>query len=212
MVNIGLLGSVSVGKTTILRLFVKYLNTKKIEELPNGKACTVEKTDFSGEAVLDPDTGVKETKTIHPNRVVYKENDTKVNHTLFAPGGDRGRAVVRMGVITISRIAKQIIAVFACDQPLDDQFLFFNDVRFFPKSIYVCFNKYDLIPAGEQEKVLEDMKTQIIDFFAKRKITIRDCFYTCAEPIDGMEKYNDAIAEMILKISTENSGEESPAA
>ena len=204
MVNIGLLGSVSVGKTTILRLFVKYLNTKKIEEIPNGKECTVEKTDFSGEAVLDPETGVKETKTIHPNRVVFKENDTKVNHTLFAPGGDRGRAVVRMGVITISRIAKQIIAVFACDQPLDDQFLFFNDVRFFPKEIYVCFNKYDLILAGEQDKLLEDMKAQITEFFAKRKITIRDFFKTCAEPLDGMEQYNDAIAEMILKICTEN--------
>ena len=79
-----------------------------------------------------------------------------------------------MGVITISRIAKQIIAVFACDQPLDDQFLFFNDVRFFPKEIYVCFNKYDLILAGEQDKLLEDMKAQITEFFAKRKITIRD--------------------------------------
>ena len=29
MTNIGLLGAVSVGKTTILRLYVKYLKTKK---------------------------------------------------------------------------------------------------------------------------------------------------------------------------------------
>jgi len=212
MVNIGLLGSVSVGKTTILRLFVKYLNNKRIEQVAGGKSCIVEKTDFSGEAVLDPETGVKETKTIHPNRVVFKENDTKVNHTLFAPGGDRGRAVVRMGVITISRIAKQIIAVFACDQPLEDQFLFFNDVRFFPKSIYVCFNKYDKITAANKDKYLDEMKGKIVEFFAKRKISIRESFYTCAEPVEKMEKYNDAIAAMILKICLENPEDNTPAA
>jgi hypothetical protein len=48
------------------------------------------------------------------------------------------------------------------------------------------------------------MKAQITEFFAKRKITLRDCFYTCAEPLAGMEKYNDACAEMILKICLEN--------
>jgi GTPase SAR1 family protein len=204
MVNIGLLGAVSVGKTTILRLFVKYLKTQKIEGVAGGKLCTVIKTDFSGEAVLDPETGVKETKTIHPNRVVFKEDDNKRNHTIFAPGGDRGRAVVRMGVITISRIAKQIVAIFAVDRELEDQFQFFQDVRFFPKQIYVCFNKVDLVPEADREKIIEGMKGQIIEFFAKRKIGIRDFFYTCAESVEGMEKYNDNTAAMVLKIAVEN--------
>lgn len=209
MVNIGLIGSVSVGKTTILRLFVKYLNTKKIDTIEGGKACSVEKTDFSGEAVLDPETGVKETKTIHPNRVLFKTGE-KINHTLFAPGGDRGRAVVKMGVITISRIAKQIIAVFACDQPLDEQFLFFNDVRFFPRSIYVCLNKYDKIQDSvkDKDKFLNEMKSNITEFFAKRKMTIKEWFLTCAEPVEGMLEYNDRIAQMILHICTEGQKEE----
>jgi GTPase SAR1 family protein len=207
MVNIGLLGAVSVGKTTILRLFVKYLKTQKIEGVEGGKSCTTVKTDFSGEAVLDPETGVKETKTIHPNRVVFKEDDTKRNHTIFAPGGDRGRAVVRMGVITISRIAKQIVAIFAVDRNLEEQFQFFQDVRFFPKQIYICFNKYDLLEPGVREKTVEEMKSQIIEFFSKRKIGIRDFFYTCAESVEGMEKYNDAAAAMILKIAVENEGD-----
>ncbi len=46
-----------------------------------------------------------------------------------------------MGIITISRIATQIIAVFSMDRTLEDQFEFFNDVRFFPETIYACINK-----------------------------------------------------------------------
>jgi translation elongation factor EF-Tu-like GTPase len=204
MANIGLLGAVSVGKTTILRLFVKYLKTKKITEVEDGKECIVAKTDFAGEAVLDPETGIKETKTIHPNRVIFREVDTNRNHSLFAPGGDRGRAVVRMGVITISRIAKQIIAVFACDRDAKEQFQFFQDVRFFPKEINVCLNKYDLIPEAERSKVIEQMKSEIVEFFAKRKITIQNFYITCAEPLAGMEEFNDNAAEMLLRIAVES--------
>ena len=202
MANIGLLGAVSVGKTTILRLFVKYLNTQKISEIENGKQCEVVRTDFSGEAVLDPETGVKETKTIHPNRVVFRDVSEKRNHTVFAPGGDRGRAVVRMGVITISRIAKQIIAVFDCSRPLKEQFEFFRDVRFFPKEIYVCLNKVDLIPENERDKIQDTMQNDIRAHFAKRKINISNFFTVCAETIDGMESFNDEIPKMILEIST----------
>ena len=201
MVNLGLLGAVSVGKTTILRLFVKYLNTQKISQIEDGRECEVVKTDFSGEAVLDPETGVKETKTIHPNRVVFRDLSTKRNHTIFAPGGDRGRAVVRMGVITISRIAKQIIAVFDCSRPLKEQFEFFRDVRFFPKEINVCLNKVDLMDATDRDEKLKIMDASIKEHFAKRKINIKQSFTVCAEDIDGMEDFNDEIPKMMLKIS-----------
>ncbi len=202
MANIGLLGAVSVGKTTILRLFVKYLNTQKISTIPNGKKCDVVKTDFSGEAVLDPETGVKETKTIHPNRVVFRDVEEKRNHTVFAPGGDRGRAVVRMGVITISRIAKQIIAVFDCSRNTKEQFEFFRDVRFFPKEIYVCLNKVDLVSEEKRKKTIELMKNEINAHFAKRKIGVAEFFVVCAEDIDGMDDYNDNIPQMVLEIAT----------
>lgn len=202
MANIGLLGAVSVGKTTILRLFVKYLNTKKINDIENGKKCEVVRTDFSGEAVLDPETGVKETKTIHPNRVVFRDVTGNRNHTIFAPGGDRGRAVVRMGVITISRIAKQIIAVYDCSRSLKDQFDFFRDVRFFPKEIYVCLNKVDLVPEAERDEKIESMKNEIQAYFAKRKISTKEFYTVCAEDIGGMEDFNDEIPKMILHIST----------
>ena len=94
MVNIGLLGDISVGKTSILRLFVKYLNKGDIEHVDGGKKCTIVKTDFSGEATLpggdkENKLNEKETKTIHPNRVVFREDESNKAHTIFAPGGDR---------------------------------------------------------------------------------------------------------------------------
>ena len=209
MVNVGLLGDVSVGKTSILRLFVKYLNKGDIEKVEGGKKCTVVKTDFSGEATVphgdkDDKLNEKETKTIHPNRLVFREADSGKAHTIFAPGGDRQRAVVKMGIITISRIATQIIAVFSLNRDLKTQFEFFNDVRFFPDSIYVCLNKIDLYE-GDKAAKLDEIKKQITDFFEKRKIKINDIFITCGETIEGFEdvkKFNDHVAEMILQITT----------
>ncbi|MFX1379237.1 MAG: hypothetical protein ACFFA4_09080 [Promethearchaeota archaeon] len=211
MVNIGLLGDVSVGKTSILRLFVRYLKKGDIEKVKGGIKCSVVKADFSGEATVpggekEDALNEKETKTIHPNRIVFREDDTNKAHTIFAPGGDRARAVVKMGIITISRIATQIIAVFALDRDLKPQFEFFNDVRFFPDKIYVCINKIDLVK-GDKAKKLDEVKTQIINFFEKRKIAINDTFITCGETIQGfedVETYNNQVAEMILKITTQH--------
>ncbi len=209
MVNIGLLGDVSVGKTSILRLFVRYLKKGDIEKVKGGIKCSVVKADFSGEATVpggekEDLLNEKETKTIHPNRIVFREDDTNKAHTIFAPGGDRSRAVVKMGIITISRIATQIIAVFSLDRDLKPQFEFFNDVRFFPDKIYVCINKIDLVK-GDKEKKLNEVKSQIKDFFEKRKISINDTFITCGETVDGFEEvdaYNNRVAEMILEITT----------
>lgn len=209
--NIGLLGDISVGKTSILRLFVKYLNKGDIVNVEGGKKCTVVKTDFSGEATLPEgekqnSLNEKETKTIHPNRVVFREDDNNKAHTIFAPGGDNKRAVVKMGIITISRIATQIVAVFSCDRDLETQFKFFDDVRFFPEKIYVAINKVDLLEGNIQQS-LEEMQGKIGEFFKKRKIDVIDYFMTCGERIEGFEDtelYNNHVAEMILNITTSN--------
>jgi len=211
MVNLGLLGDVSVGKTSILRLFVRYLNKGDIEKVEGGVKCSTIKVDFSGEATVpsgkkEDSLDEKATKTIHPNRVVFREDKTGKAHTIFAPGGDRARAVVKMGIITISRIASQIIAIFSCDRDLETQFEFFNDVRFFPDKIYVCLNKFDLLE-GAKEKKLEDIKKKINDFFNNRKIGITELFITCGETVDNfdeVEKYNNRVAEMILEITTKH--------
>jgi len=211
LVNIGLLGDVSVGKTSILRLFVRYLKKGDIEKVKGGLKCSVVKADFSGEATVpggekEDALNEKETKTIHPNRIVFREDASNKAHTIFAPGGDRARAVVKMGIITISRIATQIIAVFSLDRDLEPQFAFFNDVRFFPDKIYVCINKIDLFE-GDKEKQLNEVKSKIIDFFKTRKISVNDIFITCGETIEGfedIETYNNQVAEMILEITTKH--------
>jgi len=209
MVNIGLLGDISAGKTSILRLFVKYLKVGDIEKIKGGQKCTVVKTDFSGEATIpggdkEDRLNQKETKTIHPNRVVFREDKSGRAHTIFAPGGDRKRAVVKMGIITISRIATQIIAVISLDRKLERQFEFFNDVRFFPDKIFVCINKIDLVE-GDKDKKIEEVKKKIDAFFHQRKISVIEYFITCGETIKDfaeVEEYNNRVAEMILGITT----------
>lgn len=208
MVNIGLLGDISAGKTSILRLFVKYLKVGDIEKVKGGQKCTIVKTDFSGEATIpggdkEDRLNQKETKTIHPNRVVFREDKSGKAHTIFAPGGDRKRAVVKMGIITISRIATQIIAVISLDRKLERQFEFFNDVRFFPDKIFVCINKIDLVE-GNKDKKIEEVKKKIDSFFNQRKISVIEYFITCGETIKDfaeVEKYNNRVAEMILGIT-----------
>jgi Ni2+-binding GTPase involved in maturation of urease and hydrogenase len=210
MVNIGLLGDISAGKTSILRLFVRYLKVGDIEKVKGGQKLTIVKTDFSGEATVpggdkEDRLNQKETKTIHPNRVVFREDKSGKAHTIFAPGGDSSRSVIRMGIITISRIATQIIAVFSCDRSIEKQFNFFRDVRFFPDNIFVCINKIDLIEEDAEKKV-EAAKAEIIDFFKQRKISVKDFFITCAETVPGFEDvqtYNDRTAEMILEITVD---------
>ncbi len=203
MVNVGLLGAVSVGKTTILRQFVKYVEESRISEVDKDITCSIVKTDFSGESTLKPGES-KETKTIHPNRVVFREDKTGKNHTLFAPGGDRERAVVKMGIITISRIARKIIAVFDVTRELDSQFKFFTDVRFFPKDIAVCLNKYDMLAETNKDTVdatIKDYQAKIKDFFDKRRIVVTNFYPTCAETKDEYKKFNDAVVNMLLDIT-----------
>lgn len=211
MTTIGILGDVSVGKTSILRNFIRYVQKDKISKIEGGKSCTILLADFSGEATIEKELGItdKETKTIHPNRVNFKENKTGFNHTIFAPGGDRERAVVKMGIITISRIVKQVIAVFSFDQPLKDQFEFYDSVRHFPKDVFVCLNKYDLLKQENLKDLIEQIKIEewkkkIIMYFKKRGIIVREFFYTCSEENEEFLEFNDNAARMILLIATDN--------
>ncbi|MHA1821261.1 MAG: hypothetical protein ACTSVC_12360 [Promethearchaeota archaeon] len=202
MVNIGILGNVNVGKTTILRLFVKYVKEDLINKVEGGVPCEIVKTDFSGESVQNPESAEKGTKTITPNKVVFKEVESGKNHALFAPGGDKERPVIKMGIITISRIAREIITVVAADQPLKEQFEFFDEIRHFPKSIIVTFNKWDLVKKEDREKLLNDLKEKVTEYFRKRKIEIRDFYTTCAEDeIPNSKQLNDNVCKMILDIA-----------
>lgn len=194
MVNVGILGDVSVGKTTILRLFVKFVEEKALEKQFKLPPAQVVKTDFSGEATLPSKSDDKQTKTIHPNRVVFRIGNKM--HTLFAPGGDN-RPLVRMGIVTVSRIARVIVAVFDLSRELDPQFEFYTAVRFIPKTIIVALNKADLVK--DLDKRVKDYTAKITAYFKdKRKIDVESCYVTVAEQIEGFKDHNDECARLIL--------------
>lgn len=200
MTNLVFLGAVSVGKTSGLRIFVKALEENRVEEL-TGIKCSLVKTDFSGESVLKPGES-KETKTIHPNRVIWRDETHQTNHTIFAPGGDRERAVVKMGIITISRIVRQVVAVFDLTRPLEVQFEFFKEVRFFPKSVAVALNKFDLVDESKRDGLMKEYEEKITEFFKERKISITGFYPTCAEPNPKFQEYNDNIVKMVVEACT----------
>ena len=195
MVNVGILGDVSVGKTTILRLFVKYVEEKSLQTKFQTEDASIVKADFSGEATLPSKDDVKETKTIHPNRVVFRIGDKM--HTLFAPGGDN-RPLVRMGITTVSRIARLIVAVFDLSRDLESQFEFYSAVRFIPKTIIVALNKADLLGKNMNKKV-EEYKSAIGEYFQdKRQIKVEGYYVTVAEANPDFVDSNDECAKLIL--------------
>ena len=204
MTIIGLMGAMNCGKTSVLKMFVSYVENNKISKIKGGVGCTIEKQDFGGESEIEVPEGEEEyTKTITPNKVVFIESKSDTSHTLFAPGGDKDRAVIRMGIITISRIARQIVGLFALDQDLNDQFELYDLIRYMPKEIYVCLNKFDLLEGSENEKkeMIEKAKSKIEAYFKKRRITVKEFFKTCAVDKPDFQEFNDNTARMILDLA-----------
>ena len=202
MAIIGLMGAMNVGKTAVLKMFVNYVENEKIGKIDGGVECTIEKKDFKGESEIEVKDGEGFSKTITPNKVVFIETKTSKQHTLFAPGGDRDRAVIRMGIITISRIARQIVGLFALDESLKEQFKLYDLVRYMPKKIHICLNKYDLLEGTDEEKkkILEKKKEDITNYFKKRRIIVEGFSFTCAIDKPNFLEHNDNTARMILDL------------
>ncbi|MHA1340555.1 MAG: GTPase domain-containing protein [Promethearchaeota archaeon] len=223
MVNIGFLGVPCSGKTSLLRNFVKFMDKEKIKQLNLKDHYKLIDVDFSGEITINTsntenfsatveDIGgnkngnEKNTKTIHPNKVVFQHIESNHKHTIFDPGGDRSKPVVRMGIITISRIANNIIAVITIDQPLKKQFEFFNSIRYFPKEIFVCFNKIDLLNDYYKDIKFENdhikkFEIETIKYFLRRRVSIKEFFYTCSEEFLNYEEYSKRAANMLINIA-----------
>ena len=202
MAIIGLMGAMNVGKTAVLKMFVDYVEKEKIGKIDGGAECTIEKKDFKGESEIEVKDGDGFSKTITPNKVVFTVMKTGKSHTLFAPGGDRDRAVIRMGIITISRIAREIVGLFALDESLKDQFKLYDLIRYMPKKIYVCLNKYDLLEGTDEEKqkILEKKKEEITNYFKKRRIIVEGFFSTCAIDKPDFLEFNHNVGRMILDL------------
>lgn len=204
------MGDISAGKTSLLRMFMKYINLGRLDDIGQ---YDVVKTDFSGESRLTDEEkenklNEKATKTIQPNRLIFRDKKSGQAHTILAPGGDVDRSVVRMGIVTVNRIASHIIAVFSMDRDLEMQFDFFNkfDLRYLPEKVYVCVNKIDLIDGDKEtiEKKIKELSEAIHDFFKGKKIIVTDMFFTCAEEMDDFrytKRFNENVAKMMLDIA-----------
>ena len=206
MVYIGVLGAQNVGKTAILKLFEKYVEEEKIKEVDNEITIKLMEKDFKGETHVVVENGKSTTITITPNRIAFNDSKNR-NHSIFAPGGHIERNVVKMGIITISKIVKSVIAIFALDRPIKEQFEFFKEVRFFPKMIYVCFNKFDLMKNEKDiEEKIKNFEGEIIEYFQSKRIAVKNFYRTVAIETPDMKKYNDEIIKMILEIINSPTG------
>ncbi|MHA1701184.1 MAG: hypothetical protein ACTSWK_02850 [Promethearchaeota archaeon] len=174
MTNIGLMGALNVGKTTILKMFVDYVENGKI---CSSMECYIEKKEFKGESEFGVKDGENLSKTILSNKVVFTFKKTGGSHTLFAPGGARDHAVIRMGIITISRIAKEIVGLFAVDQSLIEQFKLYDLIRYMPKKVNIILTNLEKIPEFSKDKKLEDIQNTIFRYFNNRRIRINGFYY-----------------------------------
>lgn len=198
MAILGIMGAMNVGKTSVLKIFVDYVKNEKISKIKGGVECRIDKDDFGGETEIENE---EYSKTITPNKVVFTEIEKGTSHTLFAPGGDKDRAVIRMGIITISRIARKIVAIFSLPQNLQDQFELYDLIRYLPKKLYVCLNKYDLLEGEDKDAEVEKKMEEIKAYFTKRRIEVLGHFKTCAIDNPEFKDYNDNAAKMILDIA-----------
>ena len=91
------------------------------------------------------------------------------------------------------------------DRSLKEQFEFFDTIRHFPKDVYVCFNKFDLVAENQDDKkYLKQLEDSVTKYFNKRKIKIKGIFFTCAEADEEYSDLNDNATQMILQIAKSN--------
>ncbi|MHA1896471.1 MAG: GTP-binding protein [Promethearchaeota archaeon] len=232
MVNIGVIGPIDAGKTTLLKLFVEFIQDKSMPTSnPKAEDIDLITIDFSGEVGGDKEPDVegeginseKATATIAPNRIVFKSKTYGKNHSIFAPGGDKTRPVIRMGIITISRISNRLIVVIPFDRSLQETIEFLDFIRYYPKKTYICFNKVDLLERNEFSAeeyssiggIIEEWKQKIHKYFEKRRVEISDYYIICARNFkkEGIkfnedimvkiEEYNLNAINMLLEIVDE---------
>ncbi len=107
MTIIGLMGAMNVGKVGILKMFVDFVETHDC-------GIKIESTYYKGES--DNKGKVDDFPKFDPNRVVFSpEKSGGSSHKIIAVGGNRDSAFDRRGIITLSRIARQIVGVFSCE-------------------------------------------------------------------------------------------------
>ncbi len=201
MAVICLLGEQGVGKTSLLQSTIQYLSDDKPDYRTN---YYVHKEDFSGEAnTLGENKEVISSTTIHPNRVIIKDYNSNKMHQIFSVGGRYKTTVVKMSIITISKLSDHIIFVFSPGINLETQFEYFDNVKLLPKELYVCINKMDLFNGHENGDEFKDFKKNIEDYLTQKTLSVKEFFFTYSNfktNLLDLQLYRENTIKMFLKI------------
>ena len=199
MAIIALMGALNVGKTAILRMFVDYIEKGRTGKFKNGSEFIIDYRAFKGESEIEVKDGKDFSKTITPNRIMFSILKTGRSHTLFAPGGDINSAVIRMGIITISRISLIYLFWDHLSKSLEDQFKHYDIIRYIPKKISIILTKWGKNPEYDLENIIEELKFKITNYFKSRKIIV-DRFNIVFFDTENPEflDYNNEAIRMIL--------------
>jgi len=153
LVTIGLIGPLKVGKNKILREFKEWLEN------------------FSEDFKLTHYERKDDTKIIG-TRVMFRNiGFPRINHVLFAFGGNIDDSLDYLGVEAIGSVPKKVITLFSGELNIEKQLEFYEKTRkFLPKNVYVFLNRI----LGEDNLV--EYKFKITSFFSRIGINIKDFF------------------------------------
>ncbi len=199
MVNVGLFGVIKAGHEEILDLFVKYYEAGRLTQIDPVLNCKIKKVVFP------------EDDDHFPRRVLFRDEIEHKDHGLFVPRGDFTNSVDKMGIITVSRIARKVIAVFDMTKDLKYQFKFFQSLKLYPRSFTVCLSRVEQFDSEHREEIIGSFKSNITQFFNSRRIRIDKFFPVIVElqhPDSEFRQYNDAAVKMILDVTVGGLGDD----
>ncbi len=180
LVNVGILGEMDCGKTSIFILFVKSLEAR-------------------GDRILTGQRGGDErelTLTVDFIRFTYQG----FTHTLYGTGGHRV-AITDYYRLFVLRNADKFLCMIDLSIPLEQQLEFFRTIGTIPtRSVVLSFNKYDLVDSKLVDIEKEYIQPTVEFFESDLKRMIQKKFITVALEKQGFADYNTNSVDAILNL------------
>ncbi|MHA1871507.1 MAG: hypothetical protein ACTSXF_11200 [Promethearchaeota archaeon] len=194
------MGPENTGYTSILHYFVEFLKGHPELEFE------ILKTEFHDNHILKPSKGDVAYIGIPPNRIVFRDLESRKVYTIFAALEGEAPPVIRMVTYTIFRICPRIMIFFTADRPINEQLDIFYKFRFYEHSerdFTICIRtKSD--PRDEiLQKDIEEMKREIIAYFEEKSVKINR-FYLYHESKEGNKELDDLCLFILERLSGKN--------
>lgn len=178
MVNIGILGYINAGKTSLLNLFRNKLSER-------------------GGNILGGQLGGAEqgnTVTVDFIRFISTDPRDRGVHTLYGTGGHKHRITdyYRSFVIRNSDV---FICMFDLSIDLEPQLAFYESLDLPVRSLTLVFNKVDL---ADTLRVTQFIEKTVEFFINEKKKLVKEQFVTCAIPKNQYEQFNENAVNSVL--------------